>query len=98
MPHIERARLVSERGATLSEPSSSFTSTSSTSVSESWPFGPFTVTFCPSTAAVTFFGTGIGFLPIRDMVQNLLHLQARHGPGSTRPSRANFTAQCVYLH
>src|SRR5208337_5076316 len=72
MPHIERARLLSERGVTLIEPSSSFTSTSSMSVSESWPLGPFTVTFCPSTVAVTFFGTGIGFLPIRDIVQNLL--------------------------
>src|SRR5262249_3168479 len=34
---------------------------------ESWPLGPSTRTVFPSTATFTPWGTGIGFLPIRDM-------------------------------
>src|SRR5215213_5616809 len=34
----------------------------------SWPFGPFILTVCPSTVAVTPDGTGTGRLPIRDMM------------------------------
>ena len=86
-----------------SRPLPCFTSTSSTRVSESWPFGPFTVTVCPSTVAVTFFGTGIGFLPIRDMVQNLLLPHAwRAGPrppGQLTPfARLEHAAQNFAAH
>src|SRR5688572_22361482 len=37
------------------------------SVRDSSPFGPFTVMALPLTVTVTPLGTGIGFLPIRDM-------------------------------
>src|SRR5690242_21814783 len=37
-------------------------------VCESWPFGPFTVTFWPSIVTSTPEGTGIGSRPIRDML------------------------------
>src|SRR5690348_17455780 len=48
-------------------------STSSTSLSDSSPLGPFTRTFFPSTFAVTPFGRGTGFLPIRDILLSSEH-------------------------
>src|SRR5690348_2942214 len=42
-------------------------STSSTSVTLSSPFGPFTFTIFPSIVAVTPFGSGTGLLPMRDI-------------------------------
>src|SRR3954471_5578216 len=68
VPYNARARLVSTRGATLTAPFSNFTSTSSCTTNCSWPFGPFILTVCPSTVAVTPDGTVTGLLPIRDMV------------------------------
>src|SRR5579859_1763165 len=62
------ARLVSWRGATFTWPFSNFTSTSSWTTKESWPFGPFIFTVCPSTVAVTPDGIVTGRLPMRDMV------------------------------
>src|ERR1051325_7117793 len=48
-------------------------STSSTRRSDSSPLGPFTRTVFPSTFAVTPFGRGTGFLPIRDILLSSKH-------------------------
>src|SRR5262245_28600820 len=64
---MARARLVSERGSTLTSLLSTLASTSSCSTSESAPFGPFTLTTWPATLAVTPAGMGTGFFPTRDM-------------------------------
>src|SRR5687767_15196265 len=52
---------------TVMFPSSSAIAISGCRRRSSSPRGPFTFTVCPSTVAVTFFGTGTGFLPIRDI-------------------------------
>src|SRR5271154_3366850 len=54
-------------------PLSIFTVTSPGSTRASAPFGPFILTVCPSTAAVTPVGIATGFLPIRDIVGPLEH-------------------------
>src|ERR1700678_387371 len=64
---MESARLVSERGSTLTVPLSSFTSISSGTRNWREPFGPFIFTSWPSTVAVTPDGTVTTFLPMRDM-------------------------------
>src|ERR1700743_255871 len=56
------------RGETVTPPASTLASTSRTSFTDSSPFGPLTLTRCPSTEAVTPLGRGAGFLPIRDIV------------------------------
>src|SRR4029078_2369462 len=65
---MARARWVSTRGSTLILAPSTFAATSAWSTSESAPLGPFTLTTCPSTLAVTPEGTATGFLPTRDMI------------------------------
>src|SRR5690348_8534469 len=48
-------------------------STSSNSLSDNSPLGPFTRTILPSMLAVTPFGRGTGFLPIRDILLSSEH-------------------------
>src|ERR1700761_8638883 len=66
-PHMPRARWLSSRGVRVSSPFSWRSSTSSMTVHESWPLGPFTVTVWPSSVRVTPEGIAMGFLPIRDI-------------------------------
>src|SRR5947208_11506290 len=67
MPQAERAVFESSRGVTAIEPSSNAMVMSSAATKASSPFGPFIFTVWPSTDAVTPFGTGTGFFPIRDI-------------------------------
>src|SRR5581483_714702 len=76
MPQAERAALLSFRGSTSTAPFSIETAMSSEARKDSSPFGPFMVTVCPLTAAVTPFGTETGFLPMRDMTLLLLEYGA----------------------
>src|SRR5205814_2164009 len=64
---MERARLVSLSGSILTPPSSTLAETSPCSTTLSSPFGPFSLTVCPATLAVTPEGMGTGFFPTRDM-------------------------------
>src|SRR3954466_13114961 len=67
-PHIDWARVLSSRlASTIASPSRVGT-TSSMSVQASSPFGPFTVTVCPSIVTWTPLGIAMGFLPIRDIL------------------------------
>src|SRR5947209_10134479 len=66
-PHIARARVVSSRGSKRISPSCKATEISSATVQASAPLGPFTWTVWPSTSTITPAGTGIAFLPMRDM-------------------------------
>src|SRR5919202_3599393 len=81
-PHMARPRLSSWRGATVTPSAPDSTVTSSTSVSDSSPFGPFTRTVCPSTVAVTPLGSATGFFPIRDMLPTV----PSRPPGSEDPA------------
>src|SRR6185437_13513391 len=74
MPHMAAARSMSLCGVTAMPSAPTRTSTSGTSVTLSSPLGPFTETVWPLTEAVTPFGSGTGFLPIRDMACSLEHL------------------------
>src|SRR5687767_10346756 len=58
----------SEGRATVMFPSSIAIAMDGCNRRSSSPLGPFTFTVCPSIVAVTFFGTGMGFLPILDIV------------------------------
>src|ERR1051326_189338 len=60
-------RASSDGRFTTTVPSSSDSCISSCSAREISPFGPFTVTWCPSICAVTPLGSATGFLPIRDI-------------------------------
>src|SRR6267142_6260491 len=64
---MERARLVSLRGSTLTPLWSILTATSRGRTTSRAPFGPFTFTVWPSTFAVTPVGMATALLPIRDM-------------------------------
>src|SRR5215467_1947033 len=70
---MARARLVSERGSTLTPPFSIFTTMSSGTTYCRAPFGPFILTVWPSMLAVTPDGTETAFLPMRDMTVPLEH-------------------------
>src|SRR6266852_7722735 len=73
VPHMARARFVSERGSTLISPSSIFTTISSGTTNCRAPLGPFIFTVWPSMLAVTPDGIGTAFLPMRDMPVPLKH-------------------------
>src|SRR5437016_2030018 len=66
-PHIWRPRSAPSRGATVTPCSPTLASTSFASLTLNSPLGPFTRTDCPSTVALTPFGSETGFLPIRDI-------------------------------
>src|ERR1700712_206767 len=68
MPHMAWARLLSERGETFTSSLAKLTSTSSGTTKNNSPFAPLTLTFWPSTSAVTPFGRATGFFPTRDMI------------------------------
>src|SRR5215471_6837087 len=78
VPHMARARLVSARGSTLTSLPSTLAATSPRSTSESAPLGPFTLTVCPSTLAVTPDGIATGFFPTRDMVIRSVARRSEH--------------------
>src|SRR5258708_13975129 len=75
---MARARLVSARGATMVLPASILGVMSSGITPSSAPFGPFTLTFWPSTLALTPCGTATGFLPMRDMVSLFTLSRSEH--------------------
>src|SRR5512143_2764874 len=58
----------------------------SATCSSKLPLGPLTDTFCPSIVTSTPDGTGIGCLPMRDMLVLPHHTYARTSPPT--PSRA----------
>src|SRR5438034_4577780 len=60
-------RFSSDGRRTTTAFSSSARVSSGGNVREISPFGPFTVTVRPATCAVTPWGSGTGFLPMRDM-------------------------------
>src|SRR5262245_16455941 len=75
---MARARLVSARGSTLTSLPSTLAATSPCSTSESAPLGPFTLTVCPSTLAVTPDGIATGFFPTRDMAIRSVARRSEH--------------------
>ena len=81
-PCRERLSFSSFGRITLTCPSSTLTSIAGFNLRLNVPFGPFTVTVCPSILTSTPAGTAIGFLPILDM----LYLQriTRHMQGLLR--------------
>src|SRR5438270_629591 len=64
-PHIDLARVDASRGVRVSSPPSSLRTISSTTVHDSSPLGPLTVTVWPSSFKVTPLGIATGFFRMR---------------------------------